>query len=163
MPIGHGMWDHRLFVINFLTQSLIGTKTSNIVRSGSMRLNTWLSQVADDYTEKAEKLILSQRCIERLVEAHTSEKSALIVKEKINAIDKESRDYFLSAKKNCRKIKAGRISFSPEVSVWICCSQVYRFLLRYQAKKIRNRRNLKRAARRCKITNLFRLSLCKIK
>ena len=163
MPVGHGVGDHRLFVIAFLPSSLIGKNPPRIVRLGSRRLNTRLPRVADAYTEKAEKLILSHRRIERLVEAHTSEKSALIVKEKINAIDKESRDYFLSAKKNCRKIKAGRISFSPEVSVWICCSQVYRFLLRYQAKKIRNRRNLKRAARRCKITNLFRLSLCKIK
>jgi hypothetical protein len=59
------------------------------------------------------------------------------------------------AKKKCRKIKSGRIPFSPEASLWICQCQVYRSLLRWHAGKIRNRGNLKHTARRCRIDAPF--------
>ena len=63
------------------------------------------------------------------------------------------------AEKKCRKIKSGRIPFSPDSAIWIRRCQVYRSLLRYHAKKIRNRGNLKQTARRCGIRNPLKLSL----
>ena len=57
------------------------------------------------------------------------------------------------AEKRCRKFKSGRIPFSPEASLWIKKTQVYRSLLKYHAGKIRNRGNLKRSACRCGIEN----------
>ena len=68
----------------------------------------------------------------------------------------------ISAEKKWRKIKSGRMSFSPEVSKWIKRSQVYRSLLRLHAGKIRNIGNLKRAARRCGIGQPMKMPLTKI-
>jgi hypothetical protein len=68
-------------------------------------------------------------------------------------LDEELTQYMRYAKKKCRKIKSGRIPFSPEASMWIKRTQVYRSLLKYHAGKIRNRGNLKRSARRCGIEN----------
>ncbi len=65
-------------------------------------------------------------------------------------------------KKHCQKIKSGRIPFSPEASLWIRRSQVYRSLLRYHAGKIWNQGNLNCTARRCNIPDAFSLSIQEI-
>ena len=76
------------------------------------------------------------------------------------------------AEKQCRKIKSGRILFSPEALKWVRRCQVYRSLLRFHAGNIQNRGNLKWAARRCGIKMpmhsliqdiVARLEVCKSK
>ncbi len=62
----------------------------------------------------------------------------------------------------CRKIKCCRIPFSPEAAIWIRHVQVYYSLLRYRRGKIKNRGNLKCAARQCNITNPLQLSMQEI-
>lgn len=69
----------------------------------------------------------------------------------------------LGSEKNCRRIKSGRIPFSPEASLWIKRTGIYRTLLRFHAGKKVNRGNLKRAARRCGIAAPFRLGLIEIR
>ncbi len=63
------------------------------------------------------------------------------------------------AEKICRKIKCCRIPFLPEASIWIQRVQVYYAILRFHRGKIKNRGNLKRAARRCNIPNPLSLSI----
>jgi hypothetical protein len=74
------------------------------------------------------------------------------------------------AGKKSRKIKCCRIPFFPEAAIWIRKVQVYYSILRYHKRKIKNRGNLKRAARQCNITNpltmpikeiVLRLKACK--
>ena len=67
------------------------------------------------------------------------------------------------AEKKCRRIKSGRIPFSPEASKWIRRAQVYRSLLRLHAGKIRNRGNVKRAGRRCGVEDPMNMSLEEIR
>ena len=40
MPAGYGVSDHRLFVLDFLTSSLIGQTSPRIIRSSARRSNT---------------------------------------------------------------------------------------------------------------------------
>jgi hypothetical protein len=65
----------------------------------------------------------------------------------------------LNAEKKCRKIKPRHIPFSPESSKWIKRAHIYRCILRFHAGKIRNKGNLKRAARKCGIKNCLCISL----
>ncbi len=67
------------------------------------------------------------------------------------------------AEKKCRRLKSGCIPFSPEASLWIQQSQVYRSLLRWHAGKVRNCRNLRCTARRCQINAPFQLTVDDIK
>jgi hypothetical protein len=67
------------------------------------------------------------------------------------------------AEKKCCQIKSGCIPFSPEALLWICQCQVYGTLLRWHARKIRNRGNLKRTAQRCRIDSPFFLSVEEVK
>jgi hypothetical protein len=66
------------------------------------------------------------------------------------------------AEKICRKIKSCRIPFSPEAAIWIRRVQVYYSLLRYHKGRVKNRGNLKRAARRCNIPNPLSMPIAEI-
>ena len=158
MPAGFGIGDHRMFIVDILTSSLIGTQPQKIVRPTARRLNTKIIGAASAYRDRFEHLLLKHRIIEKIGRAHeestTNEEAAI----RLNEIDTESGQYMLSAEKKCRKIKSGRIPFSPESALWIRRCQVYRSILRFHDGKIRNRGNLKRTARRCGIENPLQLS-----
>jgi hypothetical protein len=64
----------------------------------------------------------------------------------------------LNAERKCRRIKLGRIPFSPSAALWICRTQVYHSLLRYHRGLIQNQGNLKRTAQQCGITNCLSLT-----
>ena len=63
------------------------------------------------------------------------------------------------AKKKCRRLKSGRIRFLPESVVWIKREQIYKSLLEYQLGWNKNRRNLKRAARKQGIKEPFQITM----
>ena len=159
MPAGYGVGDHCLFVIDFLTSSLVGQSPPRIIRSQARRLNTHIPQAADKYVNNFQANVLHHKIIQRLGAAHKSSTIKAVVKERVDAIDEETKHYMANAEKKCRRIKSGRIPFSPESSVWIQRRQVYCSILRYHGGLIRNRGNLKRAARRCGIKRPLQLSL----
>ena len=172
MPAGFGIGDHRLFVIDFRFESLIGNAPPKIVRAASRRLNTKIPRIADSYTEKLEEKIVEHRLNSRLLKAERQCTSNEELRKEMDKIDADSKQYMLHAEKKCRKMKSGRIPFSPEASVWIRRRQAYESLLKLKDKKIRNKSNCKRAALRCGISKpltlrraeiLSRLEVCEEK
>ena len=159
MPAGFGVGDHRLFDIDFKTTSIIGAAPPKIIRSGVRRLNTLIPCASEKYNEILECKLEEHRIIERLVAANASTSNKAALQDKVDGIDDEGHQYMTHAETKCRKIKSGRIPFSPEASVWICRGQVYRSLLRYRANKIWNKGNLKRSARCCGISHPMQLTL----
>ena len=165
MPVGYGIGDHRMFIVDFLTSSLIviGASPPQIVRAAARRLNTDIQGTEESYNDKLDDQVIRQRVIERVGEAHETSKSKSEVKRKVDKIDSETRQYMRAAERKCRRIKSGRIPFSPESSKWIRRAQVYRSILRFHAGKIHNRSNLKRAARRCGIDRPLQMSLQEVR
>lgn len=163
MPVGYGIGDHRLFVVDFLTSSLVGSNPPRIVRPEARRLNTKMEKGSEKYRQRLKANVVRHRLIERCGETHESSDVKEIVQEKINTIDAERKQYMINAEKKCRRIKSGRIPYSPQSSIWIRRSQVYRSLLKFHAGKIHNKSNLKRTARRCGIHRPMQLSLKEIR
>jgi hypothetical protein len=106
----------------------------------------------------------------RQYNVHTGGYSVEETASRVIAINKEGKSYMQHAKKICRKIKCCQIPFLPKASIWIRCIQVYYSLLHFHQGKIKDRGNLKRAARRCNIPDplnllipdiLARLEACK--
>ncbi len=153
MPAGFGVGNHRLFVIDFVTKDLVGEAPPKVVRPASRHLKTKLPGVSEAYCNMLEKEIIKHRLIKRTGEAYERSRSKKDLRNRLNRIDKELGEYMRYAEKKCRKIKSGRIPFSPKVALWIHRLLVYRSILKYHAGTIRNRGNLKRAARRCDISN----------
>ena len=159
MPVGYGVGDHRMFIVDFLTSSLVGSNPPSIVRSQARRLNTKIPGTEEKYLKVLEELVCKHDIVGRLISVTKSGAPAPVMKIGVDKIDKSVTACMVKAEKKCRRIKSGRIPFSPESSVWIRRCQVYRSALRYHAGKVRNKGNLKRAARRCGIQRVLCLSL----
>jgi hypothetical protein len=54
-----------------------------------------------------------------MVNAASSDETKEAILEQLNKLDKEGEAYMKHAKKKCRKLKLGRIPFSPEAFLWI--------------------------------------------
>ena len=126
------------------------------------RLNCRIPQAVTEYNKRLEGNIRKHRLIERVGAIHRSDSSAGEKKRQLDRLDEESKQYMINAEKKCRRIKSGRIPFSPDVAKWIRRSQVYRSLLRNVHRGNCNRGNLRRAALRVGIEAPFTLTEAEI-
>jgi hypothetical protein len=163
MLVGFGVGDHRLFVVDFATTTLVGSGLTTVVRPALRRLNTKISGCADRYNRSLRRNILRHRLLERMVEAASSGDSKEVLAKMLNKLDQEGEAYMKHAEKKCHRLKSGWIPFSPEALLWIRQCQVYRSLLRWHDGKLRNYGNLRRTARQCQINAPFQLSVDDIK
>jgi hypothetical protein len=69
MPVGFGVGDHQLFLIDFATTTLVGSGTTTVVRPVLRRLNTKIHGCADRYNKSLRRNILRHRLLERIVAA----------------------------------------------------------------------------------------------
>jgi hypothetical protein len=148
MPVGYGVGDHRLFVVDFATTLLVGTGcVQKIIRPTLCWLSTRIEGCAQRYNKALKRNILQHCLLEQMVEMASSNEPKKAISKQLNKLDKEGEEYMKHAEKNCRKLKSGRIPFSPEASLWIRQSHVYRALLHWHAGKIQNHGNLQRTSR----------------
>ena len=77
MYYASGLWigDHRLFVVDFLVSSLLGTTPKKIVWPQARRLNCKIPGTVRRYNERLEKKIRKHRFIERIGRVHQAEVS----------------------------------------------------------------------------------------
>jgi len=159
---GYGMGDHRVFLIDFTLVSMVGATPPRVKRATSRRLTTKMPGVVEKYNNILEREL--QR--HNVDEDHRKAYYATTKEEADKALassDRKSKQGMAHAEKKCRKIKSGRIPYSPESAVWIKRKNVYKTLLRYRAGKKVNRRNLKRSCRRINIQSPFHLTVAEIK
>jgi hypothetical protein len=131
MPVGFGVRDHRLFVVNFATTTLVGSGLTTVVRPALRHMNTKISGCADRYNRSLCRNILHHRLLEQMVEAASSGNSKEVLAKTMNKLDQEGEAYMKHAEKKCCRLKSGRIPFFPEAWLWIRQCQVYRSLLRW--------------------------------
>jgi hypothetical protein len=164
MPVGYGVGDHCLFVVDFATTLLVSTGCSQkIVRPALRRLNTRITGCALRYNKALRRNILRHRLLERMVKVASLEKPKEEIAAALNKLDKEGEEYMKHVEKKCQKLKSGHIPFSPKALLWIQQSQVYRLLLQWHAGKICNRGNLRQTSRQCRINAPFQLTVKDIK
>ena len=162
MPIGFGVGDHRIMYIDVTTSSLVGFCPQPVKHPKARRLNSKIPRAKKQYIRRLEKNIEKHRLREKLMEVHNSDLSKEQMKAKLDKLDEISRDFMLNAERKSRKVRNGKIPFSPEASLWIKRMQFFRTLLKYWAGKSVNRGNLKRKAKRCNVVNPFQLTLVEI-
>jgi hypothetical protein len=93
-------------------------------RAASRRLNSRLLHVVKKYTENLEENLRQHRLIKKLGEAHSGSTDRESIRSKIGKVDESSMQFMKHAKKKCRRLKSGRISFSPESVIWIKREQI---------------------------------------
>jgi hypothetical protein len=88
MPCCFGIGDHRLFVIDFKTESLVRAKPPRVIRTVVRRLNTKLPKVAERYVDILEKDLRVHKIPQRIREAAASSAHMSVVKKRTDVIDK---------------------------------------------------------------------------
>jgi hypothetical protein len=73
MPVGYGVGDHCLFVVDFSTASMIGTCPPKIVHPALRRLNTKIPGCALWYNQALQKNILHRQLLERMINVAKSD------------------------------------------------------------------------------------------
>ena len=117
MPVGFGVGDHRLFVVDFATSTLVGSGKTTVVRPALRRLNTRIHGCADRYNKSLRRNILRHRLLERMVAAASSSASPTEIARTLNKLNQEGEAYMKHAEKKCHRLKSGRIPFSPKASL----------------------------------------------
>jgi thiamine kinase-like enzyme len=159
MPIGYGPGDHRMIVVDFTSVSMVGEEPQAIVRPGARRLNSKDDVARKNYISVLEELLERHKLGEKMLRAHRDrDMDPAQFQKTMDKVDQEAKEFMVHAEKKCRKLKCGKIPFSPEASLWIKRCQFYRTLLRALSGNKVNRGNLKRLARRLKLLNPFSLS-----
>jgi hypothetical protein len=93
MPVGYGIGDHQLFVINFALNDTIGTNPPKLILPASRRLNTKLPCTAAEYSRLLEEKIIKHCLIKRVGKAHVSSRSKWSFTKRLNWLDKELVNY----------------------------------------------------------------------
>jgi hypothetical protein len=75
MPVGYGVGDHHLFVVDFSTASMIGTCPPKIVWPALLRLNTEIPGCALWCNWSLHKNILHHKLLERIIHVAESEEN----------------------------------------------------------------------------------------
>ena len=147
MPSGYGVGDHRMFVIDIDTTSVIGEQPKKVIRPAARRLNTRLPHVLEKYNATVTALFKRHQIIEKLESISAGKyKSLKNTATALNRLDKESAAYMKAAEKRCRKIKSGLIPFSPDAVKWIRQKMVYNSLLLLRQGRKKNKGNITRMA-----------------
>jgi hypothetical protein len=89
MPVGFGVGDHRLFVIDFATTTLVGSGTTTVVRLALCRLNIKIYGCADWYNKFLCRNILHHRLLEQMVVAASSGAPKDDMAQTLNKLDQE--------------------------------------------------------------------------
>ena len=126
MPVGYGVGDHRLFVVDFRTTSLVGKSPAKIEKPATRRLNNKVGDCRKKYVDCLETNVLHQRLIKRVKAIETSDEPKETKRLKLDKVDEQGRQLMRRAEKKCRRIRSGRIPFSTEASIWIKRTQCYR-------------------------------------
>ena len=87
MPVGYGVGDHRLFVVDFTTRSLVGETPKSVVRPASRRLNTRIEGCREGYVEDLERNVKRHRLREKIVELQQADLPESVKRGKLDKID----------------------------------------------------------------------------
>ena len=91
MPVGYGIGDHRMFVVDFLTSSLIGCNPPMIVRAAARRLNTVIPRAEAKYVHRLETLMDHHKMVEKVQRFLGQVQFKEELKAGLNALDAEMK------------------------------------------------------------------------
>ena len=102
MPAGYGVGNHRLFVIDFLTSSPVGSIPPRIIHATARCLNSDIQSAALKHTNAVDDQIERHQVIGRVARAQESTRSKVVPKHTLDKINEETKQRMRVAEKRCR-------------------------------------------------------------
>ncbi len=121
LPHKGGVGNHRCFILDFTSSSVIGTKFLNIVRCSARKLYCKLTCLVHAYNTELDMLCNCHKMYQRIHFIYSNLDSFLDedVMFMMNNWDKELVQFKLHSELNCTKFKSCHIEWSPEVGFWL--------------------------------------------
>ncbi|KAL7484827.1 hypothetical protein ACHAWX_000200 [Stephanocyclus meneghinianus] len=115
MPAGFGVGDHRMFVVDFRTASLVGAVPPKIIWAPSRQLNTKIPWIADEYNQILESILISHQMNWRLLETSDQSKTVKQARKRLNLMRK-----VLSTKEVLKRstVKSNRARYHSHQNPW---------------------------------------------
>jgi len=156
--------DHRSFIINISTRSLVGEFRFKICRPVSRRLVTSQKQSVDRYNKIVREQFDTHSIVERLnavdkMTRYCGYPSPKWLRAMIIKLYKQMTEIRVHAEKNCRKILRPESNFSPTIQMWYDKIHAYLQLIRLKEGKASNASNIVRFAKRTNIDRPAELSM----
>ena len=86
MPVGYGIGDHRAFILDIRSTSMVGISPQPIAWPTAQCLNTKIPRCLEMYNHRLEFLIRQHRLIKKLNQAHPQPTKELI-KHQVEKVD----------------------------------------------------------------------------
>jgi hypothetical protein len=113
--------DHRCFIIDFSSSSVIRMRFQNIVRCAARQLHCKLTRLVQAYNRKLDLVCSRHKMYERIyfIYSHVEYLSNKDFAYLMNNWDSELMLYKLHSESNCTKFKSCDIDWSPEIGFWL--------------------------------------------
>ena len=121
LPHKGGVGDHRCFIVDFSSTSVIGSKFPNIVRCVARRLHCKSTRLVQTYNQELDHLCTKHKMYERIyfIYSHIEHLSEDDFSYLMNKWDTKLIQFKLHSEKECTKYKSNQIEWSPEVGFWL--------------------------------------------
>ena len=132
-----GAGDHRYWIIDLSSQSVLGTSYPHLVRPRGRKLKCVVERTAKRYTKRLRQLCGRHLMFSKMEALHESVSKAdnAVLRDGMNRWDRENVQHKYSAEGDCNTFKNHHLEFSPVVDIWIKRRDLYK-----QLKSINERR-----------------------
>ena len=86
-----------MIIVDFRTTSLLRDTPPRVIRAAARKLNNDIPRVTEKYIERLKKILYQHRIIKRTIEAHRSTTDNGILRERLEVIDAEYKQYMVHA------------------------------------------------------------------
>ena len=152
-PHWYGVGDHRIFLLEISAASLFGGEYPSIMRPTSHALTCKIARIRRKYCKTMEKLVNEHNMTDKLncIEDQAETSSTSVIQRMHDKWDVELGQFMRHSERSCTKLKSCALEYSPTVGQWLKRRSILKWILRWHDGKIRDTRNMCRAARHANI------------
>jgi hypothetical protein len=158
LPPRAGVGDHRVFLLDFASETIIGDIFPRVVPIFRRQLNCSSDRIKQNYIQVLSQLATRHKIL-RKMEIIDEDQSATpaMTQLRMSKVDLELEQFMKSAERDCHKYKRDNLEWSPLASVWIHRRWLLKRVQTYMSGNTRDPRNLFRECRKRGVKDLSQL------
>ena len=155
LPFHFGIGDHRAIAVDIPISIITGVKKVKVQVPSMRRLNTSKYECTVKYVQILTSYLSKHKVKRKIEDWVKNNKTSLVDKDSLDAIDRVITEGMIHAEKKCRKLHIGMVAYSPEVSKKGKVLSLWRLYMRYLNGARISKCLIKRKAKICQINSIF--------